>query len=300
MKNEAYKQTQSGVDGKKHISFSEFSLYQGCPHKHLIQKYLKLDEDGPSIHLYFGNAVHEAFELALRDKMPIEERVVHFRNKFRKEMLDNMKDHPDIHELENFLAQGENIIRTFPTDKVEDKYEIVSVEEDLYEKIHGIYHFKGFIDLVVRNKKTGRYKMIDWKTSGEEWNLFWKLKDNIFLCQMRFYKFFWARKHGIPLNQIDCDYVVLNRLKNKKKPDRGFGKPQNVPINSTEYQIQESLKLLAHTVKSIHLEEDFPKIKVIGDEKKGCRFCKYKEGDHPLCNSNPNQYKSILAENREK
>lgn len=300
-KNEAYDRLKEERKNLLHISFSEFSLYMGCPHKHLIVKYLALDKDEPSINLFFGNCIHESFEFALRDGMGLEERVQKFRERFYKEMFENMENHPDFKQTNNFLNQGENIIRTFPTDKISNKYEIVSVEEDLYENLYGIYHFKGFIDLVLRNKQTGRYKIIDWKTSGESWDIDKKKKDEIFMCQMRFYKFFWSRKNNIDMDDIDCEYIVLNRLQDKKNPEY-YGMPQYVPIVSTNEEIEQSLKILATAVKGIHIDNVFVKIKSLDPklERKhpGCLFCKYKGGFHMLCNKNPEQYKIFLKENK--
>lgn len=301
-KNEAYERLKEERKKLTHISFSEFTLYKNCPHQHLVLKHLGIDQDDPSIHLYFGNCVHESFEYALRDKKDVEYRVKKFREDFYKQMVDNMKGQPGFEEVFDFLDQGENIIRTFNTDELVGRYEVVSVEEDLYEKLSGRFHFKGFIDLVLRDKKTGRYLIVDWKTSGEAWNVDYKKKDEIFMCQMRFYKFFWARKHGIDIDDIDCQYIVLNRLVNKKKPNGGYGIPQYVPIESTLDEVEYSLTMLANAVRGIHIENYFPKVKDTNPELKfkhpGCLFCKYKGNKHLLCNSNQTQYKQLLVEHK--
>jgi hypothetical protein len=299
-KNEIYNALNANHSDKIHISFSEFSLFNECGHKHLIFKYLKLDEQPPSIHLFFGNAIHAAIELSLNEGSGIEKRIEFFKNTFKKEMMDNMKDDPSFNEVDNFVAQGENILKTLSVEKIFQKYRIVSVEEALYENLHGKFFFKGFIDLVVQNKETGKYVIIDWKTSGEEWKLDKKLKDEIFLCQMRFYKYFWARKNKINLSDITCKYVVLNRLNKKNNAKSGFGKLQPVDINSTNEEIKLSLKKLANTIKRIHVEHDFFKIKHTGSEKMGCMFCKFKGGSHTLCNTSMNQYVVLLKENNNK
>jgi hypothetical protein len=117
---------------------------------------------------------------------------------------------------------------------------------------------------------------------------------------MRFYKFFWGKKNNIPLDKIDCKYVVLNRLKNKKNHSGGFGDIQVVDVNSTEEEIFESLSKLGDTLKSIHVEKVFPKVKFAGSEKLNCMFCKYKGGVHPLCNSKYSQYIELLKEHENK
>ncbi len=302
-KDESYLKLKQEANGKIHISFSEFNLYSQCGHKHLLVKYLKLEEEPPSIHLYFGNAIHSAIENSLKEGIGVERRVALFRENFTKEMTNNMKSDPSFKELEHFLDQGENILRILNVENIFKKYKIVAVEEPLYENLFGQYFFKGFIDLIVQDRETGEYVIIDWKTSGEEWNVDKKKKDEIFMCQMRFYKFFYARKHGIPLDQIQCRYVVLNRLKNKKAPKGGFGELQRVDINSTEDEMKFSLIKLATAVKNIHILKEFKKSKYEtgpnGESRvNDCFFCKFKNNVHPLCNRDDEQYKNLLQEHK--
>lgn len=284
---------------KIHISFSEFNLFNQCGHKHLVEKHLKLTESDFTVHLFFGNAMHAALEKSLKDSIGLSRRVDYFKRTFTKDMLDHMKNEPGFQEeLKEFLQQGEDLLNELSVEDLFKKYKIISVEEPLFEHIHGEFYFKGFIDLVVQDRETGRYVIMDWKTSGQKWNVKKKLTDEAFLAQMRFYKYFWARKNKIPLGDIDCEYIVLNRLKNKKKPESGCGGIQNVEVNSTNEEMYESLESLARTVESIHINKRFPKIKHIGNEFLGCMFCKLKGGRHPLCNNNNNQDKQLLLENK--
>ena len=53
---------------------------------------------------------------------------------------------------------------------------------------------------------------------------------------------------------------------------------------------------LAETVRTIHIDQEFPKSKIVAIEKGGqnnCFFCKYK-GHHPYCNSDKTQYIDLL------
>jgi len=280
--------------GKVHISFSEFSKYQSCGHRHLIEKYLKLVEEETSIHLIFGNSIHKAIELGIKDKSSVEERVLNFREDFSREMHNNLKNSPDFNELDNYLNQGENIIKTLSTEKILEKYNIVGVELPLYEKIYSIFHFKGFIDLILQDKKTNRYVIVDWKTSGEAWDVSKKKKDINLMAQMSLYKYFFARKQGVSFDEIDCKYVVLNRLKSKKCPELGYGEIQSVEIFSDVNDIESSLTVVAETMEKIHIQNHFPKAKF--EKKTGnCFFCPYKN-NFAMCDSDPNQYKKFLSQ----
>jgi hypothetical protein len=285
------------VEGKKiHISYSEFSLFYQCGHRHLLEKYLAILQQPPSIHLYFGNSIHASIEIVLKDNLNIEQRVSFFRNMFTKLMKENMYDTYDYkNNFEDFLDQGENILRILDFEKIFKDYEIVAIEESLYENIYSNFYFKGFIDLVVRHKVTKKYKIFDWKTSGTDWDIDKKLKDEIFLAQMRFYKFFWGRKNNVLLEDIECCYVVLNRLREKKDPKSYPGNIQIVDVNSTKAEIKNSLNKLVLAIKSIHIDRFFPKIKqTLG--KNSCIFCPLKNGNHPYCDSTNRQDKVLLKE----
>lgn len=284
---------------KIHISFSEFSLFNQCGHRHLIEKHLKLTEPSMTVHLFFGNAIHAALEKSLKDAIGLSRRVDFFKRTFAKDMLDYMRDEPGFQqELDEYLSQGEELLKILSVENILSKYKVISVEEPLFEHVYGEFYFKGFVDLVVQHRETGKYVIIDWKTSGQKWSVKKKLSDDIFLCQMRFYKYFWSRKNNVSLDKISCEYIVLNRLKDKNKSDSGCGGIQNVEVDSTNEEIYESLQKLAETVESIHLNKRFPKVKHIGNEFLGCMFCKFKGGKHPMCNSNKNQDKQLLLENK--
>ncbi len=298
--------------GNKHISFSEFGLYNNCGHKHLIFKYLALDSEPPSIHLAFGDAIHAVLESTIENDLSIEERTEFFRERFQKNMDETMKGQPAYADLKDFMEQGCHILTILDVRSLLEEYEVISVEEPLYEQIYDKFYFKGFIDLVLRHRITGRYLVVDWKSSSEPWNLSFKLNDRIFLMQMKLYKYFWARKNGVTLDDIDLKYMVLNRLKNKRKPDLGFGDVQEVPMSGDLHEIKEALELVAKTVKAIHIDKTFKKAKIVVDANgkpimserfngpkldfKPCIFCKFKDGKHPLCNSNFSQDKVLLKE----
>jgi len=211
-------------------------------------------------------------------------------------MMDSMRQMPEFVETGNFLDQGENILRILDLEKIKGEYDIISIEEPLYEQVYKKFYFKGFIDLVLQHKKTKMYNVDDWKSSGQAWNVDRKLKDEIFTFQMPLYKFFWARKHNIPLDQVECEYIVLNRLRNKKKPDGGFGEIQKVPIESSKDIMKKALIRLTNTMRSIHGDKYFPKVKHYGNERFGCMFCSYKGGKHPLCDHSFTQVDKILKQ----
>lgn len=293
-KKQEYLDLNKANEGKIHISFSEFSKYLECPHRHLIDKYLKLTPDETSIHLIFGNSIHLAIELGVKEKLSLVDRIARFKEDFIKNMRENLINHESYKEVDNYVKQGEHILKSLNIEKIGEKYDIIGVEIILYENLYKNFYFKGFIDLVLKSKTENKYLIIDWKTSTASWDVSKKKKDKIFIAQMRFYKYFYARKFNVPIDNIDCKYIVLNRLKSKQLPDLGFGEIQPVEIFSTIEDIEKSLVMLAESMEGIHIKKEFLKAK-LNNRKQSCFFCPLKNNEK-LCNSDPDQYKKLLAE----
>ena len=78
------------------------------------------------------------------------------------------------------------------------------------------------------------------------------------MSQMRFYKYFYSTKYSIPIELIDCKYVVLNRLKMKNCPELGFGEIQSVDIFASEEHIKYSLEMISNVVS----KQSFSKSKI--------------------------------------
>ena len=105
-------------------------------------------------------------------------------------------------------------------------------------------------------------------------------------------------KFNVSMEEVDCKYIVLNRLKSKKCPELGFGEIQSVEIFSTDEDVKEAVKLVAETIKNIHINKVFLKSKCIA-KTNNCFFCQYKTNP-TLCNSNPDQYKYLLDEHKQR
>jgi hypothetical protein len=279
---------------KINMSYSHYSLYKECGHRYLLEHILEAPDSIPSIHSYFGEAIHDSLRKGVEHQLNEEERINNFKYVFKKLVMDNLKDYPEFHEMDTFTEQGVEVLKLIPTESLSKKYIFIGAEYVIAENLYKNYYFKGFIDLVLKNKETGKYVIIDWKTSTSAWDVDKKTSNNIFLAQMRFYKYFYSKQKNIPLDDIECKYVVLNRLKDKNNPDAGYGNIQNVEINTDEKSIEEALNDLANTTRDIFIRKIFNKAK-LEKRKKACYFCPFKD-NLKLCNNNSNQSIEIMKE----
>ena len=118
---------QAKRDGKKHISFSEFDLFNKCGHKHLVFKHLALDSEPPSVHLAFGDAVHASIEKTIEESLGTQHRVDFFRTRFRRNMDETMIGQPAYAEMDDFMEQGAHILSKIDFVSLLEEYEVVAV-----------------------------------------------------------------------------------------------------------------------------------------------------------------------------
>jgi ATP-dependent helicase/DNAse subunit B len=251
--------------GKKHLSYSEMLDFLQCPFRHFL-KYVETKDTNINEHTIFGNAVHSTCEKVLM-KEDVDYKLFfleNFRNK-KKELTERKKD-TDFKLLEEMEINGVELfseILPFLQNHF-GNFSVVSVEQDLYERITEIeedVYFKGFIDLVIKTED-GRFHIIDWKTTKYGWHPN-KRNDKYTHYQMVLYKEFYCRKLNLKREDFDIHFVLL-KWKNKKKT------PELVSITSGKKKIENALKSFTDVVKNI---QKGVKIKI----KANCEYCQYKD-----------------------
>lgn len=254
---------------RKHISYSEIATWMDCHYKHKL-KYLdeiKSELDGPSEHTEFGQVIHDALEQYLTTKlMPSTESVKEHLNKLFAKLpnVDKLQE-SDWHDtIEPILSEiPEFMEKTF------GDWKFVAAEYPLMESIDNHDHmFKGFIDGIIEYKgKRGEtlYFYLDWKTCSYFWPVAKRI-DPKKTMQLAFYKYFYSRKHNIPLKDSRCGFVLLRR---SKKP----GNCELVPVSVGDKAIERAMDtidtMLGHIQKRI-----FPK------NRESCKYCPYANTEH--------------------
>lgn len=280
------------------MSYTHFSLYKECGHRYLLENIIEQEESLPTIYSLFGDAIHDTLKKGVENGLNEEERINNFKYVFTKLVKDYLIETQEYNKLETFLNQGIEILKLIPTDRLSEKYIFIGAEHVISETLYKNYIFVGFIDLVLKDKKTGKYVIIDWKTSTAPWDIENKLKDEVFVSQMKFYKYFYAKKKRIPLKDIECKYIVLSRYKEKNNEEAGYGHIENVEIETDEQSIEIVLEELAKTTRDIFIRKIFTKAK-LENRKNSCYFCPFKDS-HMFCNDDKEQYLKILDDLKEK
>lgn len=301
----------------KRVSYSQFSLYDKCPRSWYYSYVKKLKERTGSIHLVFGNAIHETVQEFLEvyydkdkntddfdyisvfnDKMyKFAEDPQYFDYKTEEDYrnkVNGKKPYSDL-DVENAYNDGceilkemlsaSNRIKYFPK-----TYELVGNEIEINELVSKHVEFNGYLDIVLREKSTGNILIIDLKGSSAPggWNKYMKVDDNK-LNQLRLYKLFYAKKYDVSLNKIDVKFLVLKRklIENYEFPQ---ARVQVIPPSNGKGVVKEVWNkfksFVSNSFNEGEYEHDIEKYpKISGPNKKNCKYCPYKKKrgqEHPL------------------
>lgn len=254
----------------KYISFSQIKNWAKCPFYHKLSNIDKVEGSFTgNIYTAFGSALHETIENHLENKISDDQLKEHFRSSFSNER-DRLSEEIEHKHYDQFLLQGEKLVKKYKKhldSYFDGNYEIVKCEEEIYENISEYkgnpFKFKGFIDLVV--KKDDIYHIIDWKSCTWGWDAK-KKADKMIVYQLIFYKHYYALKHNIDPDKIECHFGLLKRTAKKNEVEI-------FKVTSGKRRTENAMKLL---VQAIHNIDNGVYIK----NRNSCRYCEFKGTKH--------------------
>lgn len=190
-------------------------------------------KDKGSIHTCFGTAIHHAIQAwldLLFNGAKIKSKIFDIETSFKDKLLEEFKANVTVNEdgsktfycdqdtLKEFYLDGCAILKHvrqhqkdfFPT----EGYELVGCEVPLDMMVAPKVKFVGFVDIIVRHKRTKKITIFDLKTSTKGW--FYEKKDPKKLNQLLLYKEFYSKQFDVKLEDIDVQFVILKRKLSEK------------------------------------------------------------------------------------
>jgi len=156
--------------------------------------------------------------------------------------------------------------------------ELVAIEYELNTPLKEKLYFIGFIDILIRNKETGKIRIIDLKTSTKGWASYKKNDENT-TSQLVIYKSFYSKRLKLDPTKIDVEFIILKRKlyeditypqKRIVKFVPASGKPT---INKVMSKFDVFVKSCFDDIGDYKLDEFYPKIPT----KSNCMWCDFKD-----------------------
>lgn len=283
----------------KTISYSQFSSYRECPHRWYLTKVKKLALFEPSIHTVFGSAFHDTLQHWLKcfytegvkkaNEINLEEYLgsrlrAHYK---QQKAQTGWKNFSSSEQMEEFYEDGVAILdylkkRTAKYFPFRGTF-LVGIESRLLYKLVDNVYFQGYVDVILYDENTKRYKVIDIKTSTSGWNK-WAKDDDNKKAQLVLYKEFLAVQYNIPVDQIDVEYFIVKR-KVPLIPDYPAmaRRIQTFTPASGTGKRNEVKRGLKEMIEDVFDENGEYKDKAYDKRpsKSTCKFCVFK--NNPLC-----------------
>lgn len=297
------KQDFQKPDNCKFISYSQYSTYRKCPQQWKLKYVDKIKEPEPSIHAVFGTSMHNVvqswLQVMFNDTVKASE-AMDFDVLLLQELKKNYaadaekygKNFSTKEELAEFYIDGVSTLKWLR--KKRKAYfstktqELVGVELPLLVApldSHPSVVLNGFIDVVIKDKKTPKFYIPDLKTSNRGWGD-WDKKNEVKVDQLILYKIYFAKQYGVSTDVIDVEYMIL-----KRKIDEDSLYPQRrvqlfKPAQGS-ITMRKTVKNFEEFITSCFLPNgDFnPMMKFearSGKNNFNCRFCEFRERED-LC-----------------
>ena len=280
----------------KRISYSQYNQWVTCPYKWKLNYIDDLGEFTDSIHTMFGTSMHEVLQtyltvmyndtVKMADALPLEKMLLHrMKTNYNQIMERNGGEvFCEQHDMNEFYQHGLTILEWFKKKRAnyfsKKGYELVGIEVPINYNLPNDVKFIGYMDVVLYNKVSGRYKIIDIKTSTMGWNK-WMKADKNKTDQLLLYKQFYGAEKGISLDKIDVEYFIVKRKLYEKVdfPQRrvqtfspASGKPSvNKVITNLNQFIDESFINGEYNTEHTYIKQP---------SKKNCRWCEFNQTEH--------------------
>tara|TARA_R110000803_G_scaffold45587_3_gene95993 strand:+ start:1584 stop:2567 length:984 start_codon:yes stop_codon:yes gene_type:complete len=292
---------------QKNISFSQMSIFRGCPYRWKLQYKDKIKRFNSSIHTVFGTAIHEVIQHYLdvmyetsgvkADEINLEEL---FQEKFIEEYQKQYKSNNNEHfsssvEMREFFEDGIGILNWFKKKRSsyfsKRGYHLVGCEIPIVvapNKMYSNVLYMGYLDVVMYHEATNTFKIIDIKTSTRGWrDQDKKNEDKQF--QLLLYKQFFAEQYNIPIDNIEIEFFIVKRKvldwddDKLKSPHQAY-RVQTFTPPSGKIKIGRAKKAVNDFINECFnasgkiKETDYPK----QPSAWNCRFCPF-GNDKELC-----------------
>lgn len=227
------------------FSYSSLSQYDGCPYAFFMNKIQGIKGDN-NAYAEIGSFCHKlcAKYLTNEASLPdiLAECVEDFDDQITYDISESSKD-------KKYYALCE-YIAGFDEDDFRQRFEVLTVEKKVFWTIQR-HRMVGVIDLILKDKKTGKIYLVDHKSSShflkKDGKPLKTMEESFIKYRRQMYMYADAMKKSKEFGFIP-DYIVWNHFLDD-------GKLTVIPFNEKDYK--ETIDWVKDTVDRIYEDEEF-------------------------------------------
>jgi len=278
-----------------HVSHSQFVSYSECNLKWKLRYIDKLGTFTGNIHTLFGTAMHTVIQeylTVMYGTSIVAAEALDLNGMLKTEMMGEFKLIKEGQEtlpcsqdeMVEFYQDGLAILEHFRKHRgkyfMKKNYELVGIELPITIELQENVELKSFLDVVIRNKISGKITIIDLKTSTRSWTDYHK-KNFYKKAQLLLYKQFYSEKFDVPLDKISVEFLILKR-KIAKKSDFPISRLQRFEPANGKVSVNKTMKAFTEFREAIYDEKGNHKTDRNYNASPGsaCKFCEFVKTEH--------------------
>ena len=192
----------------------------------------------------FGSLIHKILEMYLKGELTLFDLSIYYEEHFDQEVTEPFPYNKYVDLRESYYQKGLGYLDNI--NLILDDYEILGVEKEVRFELGG-RDFVGYIDLLLRNKKTSEITILDHKSASLK-----ILKNgNVSKTDAAHFQEFKRQLYLYSIPVIK-EYGSVSYLKWNLFKEQKF---LEIPWNQEEYQ--EAIKWAEDTLKAIENEKDW-------------------------------------------
>ena len=244
-------------------SFSSVNSYENCP-KCFYLSYLQdpsLEKDQNAF-AQWGTLGHSLFERYVDGEIELYELGKVYEEEYDKAVTLKFPPNKYVDLNESYHDKGKEYFENW--EGFPNNWELIESEREIHLDIEG-NTFIGFIDLIVRDKNTGRYIVVDHKSKSKFKN---EQEKEEYARQLYLYALYIKKKYGeFP------SHLIFNM----------FRADDVVTIEFDEQALERAVDWFKNTIEKIKKDDKFDDKIVISRRKKGLPMKGFKKDDF-FCN----------------
>ena len=243
-------------------SFSSVNLYQTCPKCFYLQ-YIEKVEKNENAFAQWGTLMHSILERYLRGEIELYELPMIYEREYQKTVTTPFPYNLYVDLNEKYYDNGIDYLSGLQG--LSDEYEIIDAEKQVKTDINGL-QFVGYVDLILKNQKTGEYIIVDHKSKNKFAN---KREESEYARQLYLYNVAIGKQFGICANKLVFNMFQANGL---------------VVIPRNQESEQDAVHWFTGTIRSIQNDKKFTD-KIVSDYKsKKKKIGEFEQSDY-FCNN---------------
>lgn len=241
------------------FSFSSVSSFETCKLGFKLAYIDRKDREG-SFYGDYGSFIHSIIEKYVKNELDISELLCYYTDHYQ----ENVKTDPPIYPStlgRDYYEDGFKFFKNFKFDT--ENYEFIFIEDSI------TYEYKDIKlivkpDLVLKNKKTNKIILVDYKTSKLKGNSYDKKKIEGYKKQMLLYVYFIWQAKKIPIDSVSIWFVRNNEV---------------VSFDIDNYETIKNTEWFENTISKIKQESDW----TANNSKSNKYFCENLCGTRKSC-----------------